>query len=165
MLKVLMLRRSIDAKKAELAELEDKDAEFQTREAELEASINEVEPGNAEQEAVVEAEVEKYESEKAEHGEKKQTLSSDIERLENELEEIERMAPKPQSPEKSKKNETVRGDTNMEMINIRALPMNGPLMLCPESGAPRFWRRRIPRRFWSRCVALRARAELSRVLS
>lgn len=124
MLKVLMLRRSIDAKKAELAELEAKDAEFQTREAELEASINEVEPGNAEQEAVVEAEVEKYESEKAEHDEKKQTLSSDIERLENELEEIERMAPKPQSPEKSKKNEAVRGDTNMEMINIRSLPMN-----------------------------------------
>lgn len=124
MLKVLMLRRSIDAKKAELAELEAKDTEFQTREAELEASINEVEPGNAEQEAVVEAEVEKYESEKAEHDEKKQTLSSDIERLENELEEIERMAPKPQSPEKSKKNETVRGDTNMEMMNIRALPMN-----------------------------------------
>ena len=71
MLKVLMLRRSIDAKKAELAELEAKDTEFQTREAELEASINEVEPGNAEQEAVVEAEVEKYESEKAEHDEKK----------------------------------------------------------------------------------------------
>ena len=42
MLKVLMLRRSIDAKKAELAELERKDADFQTREAELETAINEV---------------------------------------------------------------------------------------------------------------------------
>ena len=42
MLKALMLRRSIDAKKAELAELERKDADFQTREAELEQAINEV---------------------------------------------------------------------------------------------------------------------------
>ena len=44
MLKALMLPRSIDAKKAELAELERKDADFQTREAELEQAINEVEP-------------------------------------------------------------------------------------------------------------------------
>ena len=35
MLKVLMLRRSLEAKKAELAELERKDANFKTREAEL----------------------------------------------------------------------------------------------------------------------------------
>ena len=58
MLKALMLRRSIDAKKAELAALEEKDAEFVTREAALETAINEVEPGNAEQEAAVTAEIE-----------------------------------------------------------------------------------------------------------
>ena len=57
MLKALMLRRSIDAKKAELAELTDQDKQFQTREAELETAINEVEPGNAEQEAAVNAEI------------------------------------------------------------------------------------------------------------
>ena len=45
MLKALMLRRSIDAKKAELAELERKDIDFQKREADLETAINEVEPG------------------------------------------------------------------------------------------------------------------------
>lgn len=120
MLKVLMLRRSIDAKKAELAELERKDADFQTREAELETAINEVEPGNAEQEAAVNAEIEAYEADKAAHDEAKQKLSADIEGLEAELDEIERNAPKPHAPE-TKKTEKVRGDTKME-INIRSLP-------------------------------------------
>ena len=122
MLKALMLRRSIDAKKAELAALEGKDGEFQTREAELEAAIAEVEPGNTEQETAVNAEIETYETEKAAHEEVKQTLSADIEKLEGELEEIERNAPKPAAPE-IKKNEIVRGETKMETINIRALPM------------------------------------------
>ena len=122
MLKVLMLRRSIDAKKAELAELERKDADFQTREAELETAINEVEPGNAEQEAAVNAEIETYEAEKAEHDAAKQKLSDDIEGLEAELDEIERNAPKPPTPESHKTTDNVRGDMHMETINIRALP-------------------------------------------
>ena len=121
MLKVLMLRRSIDAKKAELAELERKDADFQTREAELETAINEVEPGNAEQEAAVNAEIEAYEADKAAHDEAKQKLSADIEGLEAELDEIERNAPKPPTPESHKTTDNVRGDTKME-INIRSLP-------------------------------------------
>ena len=120
MLKVLMLRRSIDAKRAELTELERKDADFQTREAELEAAIAEVEPGNTEQEAAVNAEIETYETEKAEHDVAKQQLSADIEGLEAELDEIERNAPKPHAPE-TKKTDKVRGDTKME-INIRSLP-------------------------------------------
>lgn len=122
MLKVLMLRRSIDAKKAELAELERKDADFQTRGAELETAINEVEPGNAEQEAAVNAEIETYEADKAAHDEAKQKLSADIEGLEAELDEIERNAPKPPTPESHKTTDNVRGDMHMETINIRALP-------------------------------------------
>lgn len=122
MLKVLMLRRSIDAKKAELAELERKDADFQTREAELETAINEVEPGNAEQEAAVNAEIETYEADKAAHDEAKQKLSADIEGLEAELDEIERNAPKPPAPENHKTADNMRGDMHMETINIRALP-------------------------------------------
>lgn len=122
MLKVLMLRRSIDAKKAELAELERKDADFQTREAELENAINEVEPGNAEQEAAVNAEIETYEADKAAHDEAKQKLSADIEGLEAELDEIERNAPKPPAPESRKTTENLRGDMHMESISIRSLP-------------------------------------------
>lgn len=124
MLKALMLRRSIDAKKAELAALLEQDGTFVTREAQLEAAINEVEPGNAEQEAAVNAEIEAYEADKSAHEENKQRLSAEVESLENELEELERSAPAPQAPENSKKT-TVRGEMHtMETINIRALPMS-----------------------------------------
>lgn len=123
MLKALMLRRSIDAKKAELAALEEKDAEFVTREAELEASINEVEPGNQEQEAAVTAEIEKFENERTAHQDQKQALTEEVQHMEDELEELERSAPKPQKND-PKHGEKVRGELHMENINIRALPRN-----------------------------------------
>lgn len=123
MLKALMLRRSIDAKKAELAALEEKDAEFVTREAALEAAINEVEPGNQEQEAAVTAEIEKFENERTAHKDQMQALTEEVQHMEEELEELERSAPKPQKngPEHGEK---VRGELHMENINIRALPRN-----------------------------------------
>ena len=124
MLKVLMLRRTIDAKKAELDELERKDASFETREAELEAAINEVEPGNAEQKAAVNAEIDAFESERDAHKAAKQQLSAEIQGLEAELDEVERSAPKPPAAGPRKPNEPMRGDVKMEAINIRALPMN-----------------------------------------
>ena len=120
-LKALMLKRSIDAKKAELAALEAKDEEFATREADLAQAIEEVEPGNAEQEEAINAEIEQFETDSSAHSEAKETLRVDIERLEGELEEIERSAPVPPVPE-IKKND-VRGDQRMENINIRSLPM------------------------------------------
>lgn len=121
MLKILMLKRQLDAKRSELKALEEKDAEFQTREAELETAIGEVEPGNAEQEAAVTDEVDAFEADKAAHETAKQTLSADIENLETELADLERQAPAPNNPEKREK---VRGDVHMEtQINIRSLPM------------------------------------------
>lgn len=121
MLKILMLKRQLDAKRSELKALEEKDADFQTREAELETAIGEVEPGNAEQEAAVTAEVDAFEADKAAHETAKQTLSADIENLETELADLERQAPAPKNPEKREK---VRGDVHMEtQINIRSLPM------------------------------------------
>ena len=123
MLKVLMLKRQLDAKRTELEELTHQDTQFQAREAELEAAIDEVEPGNAEQEAAVNAEIDQYEGDKAAHETAKQTLSADIARLENELEELERSAPAPKVPEDPKREE-MRGDVHMETIDIRALPMS-----------------------------------------
>ena len=120
-LKALMLKRSIDAKKAELAALEAKDEEFANREADLAQAIEEVEPGNTEQEGAINAEIEQFEADSTTHSEAKETLRVDIERLEGELEEIERNAPVPPAPE-IKKND-VRGDQRMENINIRSLPM------------------------------------------
>ena len=123
MLKALMLKRSLDAKRAELAELTAKDAEFATREAELEEAINEVEPGNAEQETAVNAEIETFEADKTAHDEAKSTLSADIADLEEQLDNIERKAPAPKAAE-TKPINTVRGDSTMEKINIRSLPAN-----------------------------------------
>jgi HK97 family phage major capsid protein len=121
MLKILMLKRQLDAKRSELKALEEKDAEFKTREVELETAIGEVEPGNAEQEAAVTAEVDAFEADKATHETAKQTLSADIEHLETELADLERQAPAAKTPEKREK---VRGDVHMEtQINIRSLPM------------------------------------------
>lgn len=123
MLKALMLRRSIDAKKAELAALEEKDAEFVTREAALEAAINEVEPGNQEQEAAVTAEIETFENERTDHQSQKKALTEEVQHMEEALEELERSAPKPQKHD-PEHGEKVRGDMHMETINIRALPRN-----------------------------------------
>lgn len=50
-LKTIMLRRSIDLKKALLEELREKDADFLTREAELEAAI--AEAGTEDEQAAV----------------------------------------------------------------------------------------------------------------
>ena len=94
MLKALMLRRSIDAKNAELAALEEKDAEFVTREAELETAINEVEPGNQEQEAAVTAEIEKFENERIAHQDQKQALTEEVQHMEDKLEELIRTGSK-----------------------------------------------------------------------
>lgn len=117
MLKALMLRRSIDAKKEQLEELLRKDAEFETREADLETAISEVEPGNAEQENVVSAEIDAFDAEKVAHEQAKETLSADIEMLERELDEMERSAPK--ANEKTE----MKGRTEKMDINIRSLPM------------------------------------------
>ena len=72
-LRILMLKRSIDKKKEELELLRSKDSEFETREAELEAAINEAE--TPEQEQAVSEEVEKFDADKSAHEEAKSALS------------------------------------------------------------------------------------------
>lgn len=118
-LKAIMLRRDIERKQAELEALREKDAEFETREAELEIAIGEAE--NDEQRDAVANEVETYDGEKAAHEEQKENLTREISELEAELEEIERAKPPISQPEKPK-NE--RGIINMNFAEIRSLPMN-----------------------------------------
>ena len=91
MLKTLMLKRSIDLKRAELEKLRERDAEFETREAELEQAIAEAQTED-EQSAVTE-EIDKYESAKAEHDQNVNTLSAEIEQLEADLAAAEADAP------------------------------------------------------------------------
>ena len=87
-LKALMLRKRInDANKA-LDELRAKEETFVTREAELEASISEV---NTEEERdAVSAAIDEFEAEKKDHEEKKADLERQVADLEAELQEEEK---------------------------------------------------------------------------
>lgn len=97
-LKALMLRKKLnDANKA-LNILREKDAEFETREADLEKSIEEAET-DEERSAVDEA-ITEFEAEKAEHEEEKGKLERQIKELENDLdaeEEQQEADPEPMS--------------------------------------------------------------------
>ena len=86
-LKALMLKRRLDLAQKALADLRAKDAEFATREAELEASIAEVQTD--EERAAVDEAVTAFETEKAEHDAAAGKLEEEIRGLENELSEIE----------------------------------------------------------------------------
>ena len=92
-LKALMIRKKIDAKKKELEALIEKDSEFEKRQAELEAAIDEA--GTDEEANAVTEEIENFEAEKAEHEEAKGELEKQIEGLEGELKKEESDDPEP----------------------------------------------------------------------
>lgn len=117
-LKALMLRRSIDKKKLELEAMREKDADFQTREAELEAAIEEAE--TQEQQTAVEEAVNAYETEKAAHEQSKNTLVGEIARLETELEETEKDTP---VPGKTGTENEERNDEKMNNANTKFFGM------------------------------------------
>lgn len=87
-LRALKLRKSIDLKKKELDALRAKDAEFATREAELEAAINEAETD--EDMAAIEGEMETFNAEKEAHETAKGDLEREVGELEDELAKEER---------------------------------------------------------------------------
>lgn len=117
-LKTLLLRRDINKANEQLDALRAKDADFATREAELESAIDEAETD--EQRDAVAEEVEAFEAEKAAHEEAKETLSAKIGELETALEAEERKAPAPKEETKIPE----RREAKMNKINIRTLPMN-----------------------------------------
>lgn len=120
-LKAIMIAKKLEMKRAAFDELVAKDAEFETRSAELEKAIGEAKT-EEEQKAVEEA-LEKYTEEEAAHNEEKEKLSAEIEGLEKDLEDAEKDQPEPKGePEPKKKDE--RNDFTMNTINIRSLPMN-----------------------------------------
>ena len=87
MLKALMLRKRIDLKKKELETLREKLEGFTTREAELEACINEVE--TEEQRTAVEEEIAAFETERNDAQTGADQLEQEISELENELQQEE----------------------------------------------------------------------------
>lgn len=116
-LKTIMLRRSIDLKKAQLEELREKDADFLTREAELEAAI--AEAGTEDEQAAVGAAVDQYDADKKAHEEAKSVLSQEIAGLENDLVEEEKSNPVNTNNIAERSKPTMTND-----IDIRALPRN-----------------------------------------
>lgn len=92
-LRTIMLKAKIDKKREELKKLKEKDAEFATREAELETAIGEAQ--TEEEQQVVSGQVETFETEKKEHDEKKENLEKEIEDLENDLKKEEQQPEEP----------------------------------------------------------------------
>lgn len=114
MLKVLLLRKKIDAAKKALEELRAKDADFAKREAELEEAINEAAEAEGEDAAeaqnAVEEEIEKFDQEKEEHEAAKKSLEDELTELEAGLEAEEAAqdtseTPKPQPQVEERKEE------------------------------------------------------------
>ena len=105
MLKALILRKKIDSAQKALEALRAKDAEFATREAELEKAIEEaaaLEEGEekAEAQKTVEEEVEKFDTEKKENDAEKEKLENDIAEMEKELADVEKEQDTTPEPEK-----------------------------------------------------------------
>lgn len=122
-LRQIMLSRKIEQKKNELTALREKDADFQTRENDLEKSIEEAQ--TEEEQTAVEEEIEKFETEKTEHDEAKAKLETEIGDLEAELEASEIDPPAPDQ-RVNKTEKKVRTNIRMDKaaMNIRSLPMN-----------------------------------------
>lgn len=110
-LKALLLRKKLDDKKKDLETLRGKDADFQRREAELEAAIGEAE--SPEDQQAVEALVGEFDADKQAHEEAKNTLSREIAELEQLLADEEDKQP-PANPngheEKTPKEDGERKD-------------------------------------------------------
>lgn len=118
-LRALMLKKSIDTKRAELQALEEKDFGFATREAELEAAIEEA--VSVEEQQTVNEQVEQFEMEKNAHEVAKSALTEEIAQLEDELREEEEKHP----ARNMRTNEPMRMERGVSMeINIRSLPKN-----------------------------------------
>lgn len=114
MLKVLLLRKRIDAAKKKLEALRAKDAEFNKRESDLEQAIEEaavVEGDNAEEaQKAVEEEAEKFDAEKQAHEDAKKSLDDEIAEMEKELADAEAeqdTEPEPQ-PEKTEERKVTK---------------------------------------------------------
>ena len=122
-LKALMLRRKIDLAQKALDELRKKDADFATREAELEASIAEVQ--TEEERTAVDEAVTAFEAEKAEHDAAVGKLEEEIRGLEAELAETEAKQEVPAPAETPAQTETEERKVESVMeIRTRFSDMN-----------------------------------------
>lgn len=109
-LKVLMLRKKVDQKKAELAALRTKDAEFLTRETQLEQAIQEAQ--TQEEQETVEGSVEQFTKDQNGHENAKTVLTQDIDALEQEIKDIEAADAALQPPAKDERKRSIETMAN-----------------------------------------------------
>ncbi len=123
-LKTIMLRQQLETRKASLARLSQRDAEFAAREAELEQAIGEADCAEDEQ-AITEA-VDGFTGEKEAHEAKKAALEREIADIEKQLDALEDRAAAPlAAPERTGKDvRTNERMISMEHVEIRSLPMS-----------------------------------------
>lgn len=120
-LKTIMLRHEIERKEAELAALREKDKDFQTREAELEAAIAEVQTD--EERTAMETEIAGFENERDNHNAAVSGLEAQVEELRGKLSEAEKM-PNINQRAGAPANKERSDAAVLTEINIRSLPMN-----------------------------------------
>lgn len=117
-LKVLMLRKKISEKQSALAELRKAAEGFQTREAELAASIEEA--GTEEEKAAVEAAVSEFEAEQTDNAARQKTLQEEIAAAEGEIQEIEAAAPCGGAGRKARKEHNPMMETRANFFGLNA---------------------------------------------
>lgn len=115
-LKALMLRKKIDDKKKALEALRAKDSDFQTREAELEASINEAQTDEEKQ--TVEEAVTQFETDKATHDQAKADLEREVGELEGQLAEEEKKQDTDPVPQPERREENHNMGTRTKFFNM-----------------------------------------------
>lgn len=119
-LKALLLRKKIDDKKKALDALRAKDADFLTREQEIEAAINELpDDASAEDRQAVEETVNQFDADKQSHEDAKSSLAREIGELEADLDNEE--ADSPAEPVESNENTDQRRDDYMNMTTRAAM--------------------------------------------
>lgn len=119
-LRTLLLRSKLDAKKKTLEELRKKDNDFTTREAEIEAAVNEMtEETTEEDRQAVEQQAEAFQKEKDEHDQEKKNLETVINEIEEEIRAEEEKKPAPAAgPEERKEGKVEAMKTRTKFFNM-----------------------------------------------
>ena len=110
-LKVLMLRKRLNDKQAELRTLEETASAFATREAELETAVEEAQ--TEEERSVVEAEIEQFETTRAQNEQEQETVRAAITAMEAEIRTAEEAAKEARRAKDAGKGEERKDDIAM----------------------------------------------------